>query len=148
MFSSRKGFWVVTWCLMFFFLKKKIIKFKLGFCRRFFGQVLWVGSVCEPFWSGNWVHHSSFHKHDVSFIRCYKMQLLLFLLYDVYEKCANWVFWVVDQSGQSKGLIVIIVAGGKIHAKWTAIGTWFHMVFRKLSSPKFQISMSCGGSLL
>ena len=76
-----------------------------------------MGSVCEPFWSGNWVHHSSFHKHDVSFIRCYKMQLLLFLLYDVYEKCANWVFWVVDQSGQSKGLIVIIVAGGKIHAK-------------------------------
>jgi len=48
-------------------LLKKIV---LGFCRWNECQVLCVGSVCQPFWSGNRVHHSSFHKHDVSFQRC------------------------------------------------------------------------------
>lgn len=52
-------------CFMFF-LNKIII----GLCRWYECQVLCVGSVSEPFWSGNRVHHSSFHKHDVSFERC------------------------------------------------------------------------------
>ena len=50
----------------FMFLNKII----LGFCRWCECEVLCVGSVSEPFWCGNWIHHSSFHKHDVSFEKC------------------------------------------------------------------------------